>query len=245
MSPKFILSGSILALAAISGGCIGRDYATSGPWAARLSHQLDGYDWARSQFIFEQQRVYPSVQERPEYLELRFHQKGSNPVDSVHWYNPLDKRGQPKYDWNVFRSEFEAASRVVARHRWIEQWKAAAKGRRIELQMLGDRSGEFYSFGTQKAVIRWRIAGLRGSPSYFVSLCGEQSDFHQDLAFGREEERAIVYSSATSGEFPKLHWLDRIYLGTWAWKGIGKTHQQYVVIKPSGTWRLHTYVEPP
>src|SRR4051812_16068557 len=103
MSPKFILSGSILALAAISGGCIGRDYAASGPWAARLSRQLDGYDWARSQFIFEQQRVYPSVQERPEYLELRFHQKGSNPIDSIHWYNPLDKRGQPKYDWNVFR----------------------------------------------------------------------------------------------------------------------------------------------
>jgi hypothetical protein len=209
-----------------------------------LSRHLDGYDWARKEFVFEDRKVYPVTVGRPEYLELSLRSKRDGPIDSVSWYDPLQKAGQPEYDWNALRVELEGASNKLTQYQWLEDWKSAAKGRRVRLQVLGKRSGEFDWFAQSWAIQRWQIAHLRGKPAYFVMLHGEQSNRTLGLAFGREENRVLVYWSATEGDYVIRHSLDRIGLRTWGWREDSpRLYQQYAVIEPSGNWSLHTYLD--
>lgn len=224
-------------------GCVETGYGGSGARALWLSRHLNGYDWARSEFTFGQRRVYPVTVGRPEFLELRLRSKGDNLIDSVIWYDPLDKGGRPEADWDEFRSQFKAASAKVARCRWLSDWKSSANGRRVELLMLRDRSREFLDYANDLAIERWRVAGLRGSASYFLLLQNEQSNHNIGIAFGSDDNRAIVYWTAIEGDYAKLHWLDRIALGSFSGRErSGELYEQYVVIERSGEHHLRTYL---
>jgi hypothetical protein len=220
------------------------DYHSSGLRAVFLSRHLAGYRWARSEFSFAKRKVYPVTAGRPEFLEIQLRTKQESLIDSAAWYDPLDRDGRPQADWNAFRWQFEAASKKLASYRWLSEWKSAANGRRIELQMLGDRSREFLDFADGLAVERWRAAGLRGRPSYFVLLRGERSNHNIGLALGRDDDRVIVYWTATEGDYPIRHWADQLGLETWTREGNGRINYQYIVIELSGRRHLRTYSKP-
>jgi hypothetical protein len=217
-------------------------YDSSGWRAVSLSRGLGGYDWARSHFVFEKRLVYPAVVGRPEFLELRFRRKDRGPIDSLWWYNPIGVDGRQQHDWHVSRDVFDAASAVVARYRWIEGWRSAAEGRRVVLQMRGDRSANFYDFADEKASERWRVAKLPGKPLYFIALRDSEGDHFIDVCFRHANDGAIVYDTGSGGDFAKRHWLDRISLQTSATQGIDGLQEQYVYVTPAGRRQLRTYL---
>ena len=217
-------------------------YESSGWRATNLSRALPGYAWARSRFVFEKRLVYLAVVGRPEFLELRLRRTDRSPIDTLWWYNPIGVDGRPQHDWNACRGVFDAASAVVAQNHWIGDWRAAAKGRRVVLQMRGDRSANFYDFADKNASDRWGVAKLPGKPLYFIALRDVQSDHFIDVCFGRENSGAIVYHTGSSGEFAQRHWLDRISLQTSATEGVDGLQEQYVHVSRAGERQLRTYL---
>jgi len=226
------------------------DHWSSGPRAARLAHALDGYAWAQRVFTFEDQKIYPKVVGQPEFLELRLKTRRPATINSVLWRNPLDARSRPTVDWKSFRKLFDAASKRVSRHRWLRQWREAAKGRRVELEVRGRRSADVIPQISNRVFAPWRRASFQGKPQFFVTASNERSNHHLSIAFGEQDDRALVYYTATEdeskyrGRYPILNPLDAISLKTWAYEGRGEIHEQYAVIMPFGNFRIRTYTVP-
>jgi hypothetical protein len=231
-------------------GCAKNDYWSSGRRAAALAQALDGYAWAQGVFIFEDQKIYPKVVGEPEFLELRLRMRRPATIDSVLWRDPLDARSRPTVDWNGFRSLFDAASKRVSRHRWLWQWREAAKGRRVELEVRGRESADIVPEISNRAFRPWRRASFQGKPQFFVTASNERSNHDLSIAFGEQDDRALVYYTATRdepkyrGHYPILHPLDAISLEPWASEGSGSIHEQYAVIMPSGKFHVRTYTMP-
>jgi hypothetical protein len=242
---KFILIGSglVLTTLGLSSGCAEMPTYPDGIRAWQLSRSLNSYDWMQTEFIFTRRRTFQQALDAPEYLVLQLREKHENLIDSIDWSNPLDQNGRPHYDWNVVRREFQAASEKLVHYSWLQEWKAAAKGRHIELHLVGGRSGEVLQFMEQWASGPWRAARLRGKPAYYIELVGEQSNYRQFLVFGKSEEHAILYYSTTQGDYPKRHWLDRIFVRSSSQFRDNKLSSDYAVIKQSGKWRRHIYWE--
>ena len=185
----------------------------------------------------------------PESLYVWVRARKSRPIEQVWWWDPLDKQGRPKVDWNGFRRAYEDASRKIGDYTWVEDWKRAQKGRSVELHLFGTEIGETKFEMDLSIVPAWQDAGFRGAPSYSV-LLRRPDDTWIEVIFGRDESNALMLSSFVrprDGRTP--HWLDKFDLSFHPKGKRAEKSSKFLVVTKSGDRQLKTYskasTEPP
>jgi hypothetical protein len=214
--------------------------------AVKLCQQLPG--WQSFEQDFALKEPFPMVgliNEFPNSLVVLIKSKQSRLVDSIWWWDPLDKGGRPKVDWNGLRAAYDDASEHISVHSWLNSWKHAGKGRSIELHLFGTQIGEVDWQIKDFYLPAWRDAGFKGVPAYSV-LLRRADDSWTHILFGREESRSLVVSSLVNLRHePALHWLDTFDLSFHPKGKRGEKYSKYVIISRTGEWQLKTYSKAP
>jgi hypothetical protein len=207
--------------------------------AWQLSQDLKGYDVLRKSFEVEN-ALLGLINGFPASLHVDLRSTNSELVNAVWWWNPLDKDGNPTYDWNTFLGVYRDASVVIAKHIWLEKWLDARPGRRVELHLFGKGIGETRFQLNNFILPLWREAGFAGQPAYSLLLRRGDSEW-ATLYVGTEERRALV-ASVNEPETSPRHWLDglNVYFHPRCKPGDKSSH--YVVVEPSGRWELREVV---
>jgi hypothetical protein len=209
--------------------------------AAKLYPELAGYDSFKAEFAFDNPPFVGGVNMFPLSIYAHIHTKQPRLIDALWWWDPLDKSGKPKTDWNQFRAAYEDASRHLRAHSsWLTEWKRAEHGRKVELHLFGTEIGES-EFAMKESVLPdWKAADFKGRPAYSV-LLRRPDDSWIHVLFGRDEPRALVTDSFVrprNGRTP--HWLDTFNV-MFDPKGRRGEMDTYVVVSPSGEHELKTY----
>lgn len=208
--------------------------------ASKLCEQLPGYESFKKEFTFGQPPYVGLVNGFPESIYAWIDTKRPRLVDAVWWWDPIDKSGKPKVDWNQLRTAYKDASRHVSTHSWLKDWKSAQRGRSIELHLFGTQIGETELEMKTAHIPAWKIAGFKGVPGYSFLLRRPDDSWIQVL-FGRDDPRAVVTESFVRPRDGKTrHWLDKFDLFFHP-KGRRGEMDKYLVISPTGEHELKTY----
>src|SRR6201999_3375144 len=100
----------------------------------KLIPQLRGYDWFKKNFTFERDSRVGLINFGDLSLWVQLRSRKPAVIDAAWWWNPLNATRRPTLDWIDFKSVYDRASPVVARHRWLQEWKSKQRGSIIELQ---------------------------------------------------------------------------------------------------------------
>lgn len=198
---------------------------------------LKGYATLRKSFEVEDANL-GSINMFPESLHVTLRTTNSGLLNAAWWWDPLDKEGNPTYDWDAFLQVYAEAAKVVAKHTWLLEWRDASPGRLVELHAFGKGIGEIDSDLTDFILPLWREAGFAGQPAYSLLLRRGNMRW-ATLYFGIEETRALVASVSEPEDAP-AHWLDGLRVFYHPRCKVGEQSSRYVVVQPSGEWELRT-----
>jgi hypothetical protein len=174
----------------------------------------------------------------PESLYVSLHARTADPVNAAWWWDPIDKDGDPQYDWHAFIQLHRAASKVVGRHAWLKQWRVAGPGRSLELHAFGAGIGAT-PFELQNFVLPvWRDAGMSGRPEYSMLARRGDTEWAQ-LYFGKDDSRMLV-TAVSRPDQSSAHWLDRLDLYFHPKCRPGEASSRYATVAPSGKWKVRT-----
>lgn len=209
--------------------------------AAKLIPELAGYEAFQREFAFSKPPFVGGVNMFPMSIYAWIHTRQPRLIDSVWWWDPLDRSGKPRVDWNQFRAAYEDASEYLSRHSsWLTKWKDAQRGRKIELHLFGTEIGESDVVLKTSVLADWKAAAFKGAPAYSV-LLRRPDDSWIHVLFGRDESRALVTESFVRPRDRRTpHWLDA-YNVSFNPNGRRGEMDTYVVISPSGSHELRTY----
>src|SRR5262245_41374835 len=207
--------------------------------AWQLSRDLKGYDALRKSFEVENV-LLGLINGFPASLHVDLRSTDADLVNAVWWWNPLDKRGNPTYDWNTFLGVYRDASIVISKHIWLEKWKDARPGRRVELHLFGKGIGETRFELDNFILPLWREAGFASQPAHSLLLRRGDSEW-ATLYVGTEERRALV-AYVNRPEPSPSHWLDGLDVYFHPRCKAGDKSSRYVVVEPSGKWEVREVV---
>lgn len=207
--------------------------------ARQLSQELKGYEALRKSFEVEN-ALLGVINGFPASLHVDLRSTSSDLVNAVWWWNPLDQDGNPTYDWNTFLTVYRDASTAMAKHIWLEKWRDARPGRRVELHLFGQQIGETRFQLDHFILPLWREAGLGGQPAY--SLLLRRGDSEWATIYGGTEERRALVASVNEPETSPSHWLDGLDVYFHPRCKPGDRSARYAVVEPSGQWELREAV---
>lgn len=125
------------------------------------ARQLAGFKALDADFVIESASL-GHINAEAHALKVSLQARAPRALDSIWWWNFTDG-GVPRYGWPDLLAAHARAEQLVARSRWLMDWKAAGPERRIELHLfgLGAVEADFETF-TQPA---WSHAGFTEPPT--------------------------------------------------------------------------------
>lgn len=183
------------------GRFVGREL--DGAVSKEVHQRLGGYEAFAKRFRVVESET-GEINMLPLALFLRVEAMQPTLVDQVWWWNFIED-DKPTLTWHAFLRTYDDAVAVVAKHRWLLDWKSAAPDRHLELQMAGT---EPHSETMIEELVRpaWVHAGLRGKPAIEVMLrrgkewCG--------TVYLHPDAPQSLIETAHKGQGP--HWFDRL-----------------------------------
>jgi hypothetical protein len=174
---------SLILISLLIVGCVSTSYYDSGFRGVNLSRHMAGWHWARDNFYFKSRLVYPKVAGQPEFLELHLQKKNPDLITAVQWYDPLGEDGRPVSDWHYLQKEFVIASSIIAKHKWLKQWRVAAEQRDIELLIKDNPNGASFGYGDYGAGQSVAGGQFARDPLIFSQRAWESVKFHSLCRF--------------------------------------------------------------
>jgi hypothetical protein len=128
---------------------------------------LGGYASFNRQFELKG-AILGAINFLPHSLFVDVEARNDRPVTAARWAN-LTEGEHPKFDWTQYVALHERVEKTVQKQKWLQQWKAAAPKRTIELQVAGLQpwAEKNVNFLVMPA---WRHARFGGRPALEVLL---------------------------------------------------------------------------
>jgi hypothetical protein len=203
-----------------------------------LCQRLEGYRTFRESFDIES-AIIGCVNLLPDSLKVSVRTTNRGIVNGVWWWNPLDKNGEPKFNWNDLIRIHADANAVLAKHTWLAEWREVSFGREVELHAFGEHVAETESHLKVFVLPLWRDAGLSGDPGFSVLARRGDTEWAQ-IYFGKQEARALI-TAVNQPDRKAKHWLDRLDV---YFHPTGKPEDRsscYAVVEPAGKWQVRTF----
>ena len=203
----------------------------------QLCRRLNGYEALSQSFEIEGARV-GSFSLFPDSLFVRLRTTNSGLINAVWWWNPMHD-GQPTNDWMDLLWLHRKASKAIANHTWLAEWRNASPGRLVELHAFSESVGET-EFDLENFVMPvWLQAGFAGEPSYVV-LARRGDTSWAKIYFGVDDSRALV-TGVSEPDAETGHWLDGLEVYFHPRCEPDEDSERYVVVEPSGDWEIRTF----
>jgi hypothetical protein len=205
--------------------------------AWQLCQNLGGYESLRKSFEIERAMV-GSINQFPESLHVDLRTTNRGLINAVWWWDPL-RNGEPLYDWTSLEALYQRASKVIATHTWLAEWRNTSPGRLVELHAFGEGVGAT-EFDLQHFVLPvWQQAGFPGEPTFAV-LARRDDDSWAQLYFSDQDPRALV-TSVSEPDAKAGHWLDGLEVYFHPRCKPDEDSERYVVVGPAGNWEIREF----
>jgi len=209
----------------------------SEPEALLKCEQLKGYDRVRGIFRIEQ-AMQGSINRTEESLFVMLATDKGRTLNAAWWLDPIIN-SKPRYDWQTFLGLFSEADLRLSKHAWLNEWKAATKGRLLELHAFGREPASEQDEIKYSVLPIWREAKFAGRPEFEV-LARLGSSSWLSIFFNNKDPRLLVnYSMELPAE--PAHWLDSLNVQFHPDCQKGKPSSHYAVVQPDGQWQLHEF----